>query len=49
MTGNTVETILNGQVIYRNYMAEMNAAEDIVFNLKFDPELLTAALSRGQA
>ena len=48
-TENTVENILNGQVIFRIYMAAFTPAEDIVFILKFDPELLTAALSGGEA
>lgn len=46
---NNVENILTGQVIFHLYMAAFTPAEDIVFVLKFDPELLTAALTGGEA
>ncbi len=42
---NTVENILTGQVIFHIYMAVFTPAEDIVFILKFDPDLLTQSLS----
>lgn len=42
---NSVENILNGQVVFHIYMAVFTPAEDIVFILKFDPELLTASLT----
>lgn len=42
---NSVENILNGKVIFHIYMAAFTPAEDIVFILKFDPELLKNSLS----
>ena len=42
---NSVENILNGQVIFHIYMAAYTPAEDVVFILKFDPELLKDSLS----
>ncbi len=42
---NTIENVLSGQVIFHIYMAAFTPAEDIVFVLKFDPELLTDSLS----
>lgn len=42
---NSVENILTGQVIFHIYMAAFTPAEDVVFILKFDPELLTASLT----
>ncbi len=42
---NSVENILTGQVIFHIYMAAFTPAEDVVFILKFDPELLTQSLS----
>ena len=46
---NTVENVLTGQVIFHIYMAAFTPAEDIVFILKFDPSLLTEALTGGNA
>lgn len=37
---NDVENLLNGQVIFHVYIAVYTPAEDIVFILKFDPEML---------
>lgn len=42
---NSVENMLAGQVIFHIYMAAFTPAEDIVFILKFDPELLKDSLS----
>lgn len=42
---NSVENVLEGQVIFHIYMAAFTPAEDIVFILKFDPELLRDSLS----
>ncbi len=42
---NSVENVLTGQVIFHIYMAAFTPAEDIVFILKFDPELLKSSLS----
>ncbi len=42
---NSVENILNGQIIFRIYIAAFTPAEDILFILKFDPELLEENLS----
>lgn len=42
---NNVENVLTGQVIFHIYMAAFTPAEDIVFILKFDPELLKDSLS----
>ncbi len=42
---NSVENVLAGQVIFHIYMAAFTPAEDIVFILKFDPELLKDSLS----
>lgn len=42
---NSVENVLTGQVIFHIYMAAFTPAEDIVFILKFDPELLRDSLS----
>lgn len=42
---NKVENVLTGQVIFHIYMAAFTPAEDIVFILKFDPELLRDSLS----
>ncbi|MBD5395600.1 MAG: phage tail sheath family protein [Lachnospiraceae bacterium] len=42
---NSVENVLTGQVIFHIYMAAFTPAEDIVFVLKFDPELLADSLS----
>ncbi len=42
---NSVENVLTGQVIFHIYMAAFTPAEDIVFILKFDPELLKDSLS----
>lgn len=42
---NSVENVLTGQVIFHIYMAAFTPAEDIVFILKFDPELLKNSLS----
>lgn len=42
---NAVENVLTGQVIFHIYMAAFTPAEDIVFILKFDPELLKDSLS----
>lgn len=42
---NSVENVLTGQVIFHIYMAAFITAEDIVFILKFDPELLRDSLS----
>lgn len=46
---NSVENILNGQVIFHIYMAAYTPAEDIVFVLRFDPELLRDSLTGGAA
>ena len=37
---NEVENLLNGQIIFHVYIAVYTPAEDIVFILKFDPEML---------
>lgn len=42
---NIAENILTGQVIFHIYIAVFTPAEDIVFILKFDPDLLTQSLS----
>lgn len=42
---NSVENVLTGQVIFHIYMAAFTPAEDIMFILKFDPELLRDSLS----
>lgn len=42
---NRAENILTGQVIFHIYMAAFTPAEDVVFILKFDPELLRASLT----
>lgn len=44
---NSVENILSGQVIFHIYMAAFTPAEDILFVLKFDPQLLEDNLSAG--
>ena len=44
---NSVENILSGQVIFHIYMAAFTPAEDILFILKFDPQLLEENLSAG--
>ena len=44
---NSVENILSGQVIFHIYMAAFTPAEDILFILKFDPQLLEDNLSAG--
>ncbi len=44
-TENTTENILSGQVVFHVHMAAFTPAEDIVFMLKFDPELLKDSLS----
>lgn len=44
---NSVEKVMNGQVIFRIYIAAFTPAEDIVFILKFDPALLEASLTGG--
>lgn len=44
---NSVENILTGQVIFHIYMAAFTPSEDIVFVLKFDPDLLAQSLSGG--
>ena len=46
---NSVENILNGQVIFHIDMAAYTPAEDIVFVLRFDPELLRDSLTGGAA
>ena len=46
---NSVENILTGQVIFHIYMAAFTPAEDIVFVLKFDPDLLAQSLSVGES
>lgn len=46
---NSVENILTGQVIFHIYMAAFTPAEDIVFVLKFDPDLLAQSLSGGES
>lgn len=42
---NSVENMLNGQVIFHVYIAAYTPAEDIVFILKFDPEMLKDSLT----
>ncbi len=42
---NSVENVLSGQVIFHIYLAVFTPAEDIVFILKFDPELLKESLT----
>lgn len=42
---NSVENILTGQVIFHIYIAAFTPSEDILFILKFDPDLLAASLS----
>ena len=42
---NSVENVLTGQVIFHVYIAAFTPAEDVVFILKFDPDLLAASLS----
>lgn len=42
---NSIENVLTGQVIFRIYMAAFTPSEDLVFILKFDPELLKDSLS----
>ncbi|MBO5145012.1 MAG: phage tail sheath family protein [Lachnospiraceae bacterium] len=42
---NSVENVLNGQVIFHIYIAVFTPAEDIVFVLKFDPSLLEESLT----
>ena len=42
---NEVENILTGQVIFHIYIAVFTPSEDIVFILKYDPDLLTQSLS----
>lgn len=42
---NTVENILSGQVVFHISIAAFTPAEDILFILKFDPELLSDSLS----
>ncbi len=42
---NSAENVLSGQVIFRVYIAAFTPAEDVLFILKFDPELLAASLS----
>lgn len=42
---NRVENVLSGQVIFHIYLAVFTPAEDIVFILKFDPELLKESLT----
>lgn len=46
---NTVDNVLTGQVIFHIYMAAFTPAEDIVFVLKFDPELLKDSLTGGES
>ena len=45
---NTTENILTGRVIFHIRMAAFTPAEDIVFMLKFDPELLKDSLSSAR-
>ena len=45
---NTVESVLDGHIIFRLYMAAFTPAEDILFILKFDPALLEASLRGGE-
>lgn len=42
---NSVENVLTGRVIFHVYIAAFTPAEDILFILKFDPDLLAASLS----
>lgn len=42
---NSVENVLNGQVIFHIYIAAFTPAEDVVFILKFDPALLEESLT----
>ena len=44
---NSVENILSGQVIFHIYMAAFTPAEDILFILKFNPQMLEDNLSGG--
>lgn len=46
---NTAENILAGQVIFHIYIAAFTPAEDIVFILKFDPDLLAQSLTGGES
>lgn len=41
---NSVDNILNGQVIFHIYLAVFTPAEDILFILKFDPDILADSL-----
>ena len=43
---NTVESVLNGQVVFRIYMAVFTPAEDILFVLKFDPAMLEESIAK---
>lgn len=42
---NSVENVLSGQVIFHIYLAVFTPAEDILYILKFDPELLKESLT----
>lgn len=42
---NRVEKVLTGKVVFRIYLAAFTPAEDILFLLKFDPEILKDSLS----
>lgn len=42
---NSVENMLNGQIIFHVYIAVFTPAEDILFVLKFDPDMLKDSLT----
>ena len=45
---NTIDNILNGEVHFRQYLAQYTPAERIVNTLSFDPDLLKEALQGGE-
>lgn len=45
---NRVRNVMDGQVIFRIYMAAYTPAENILFILQFDPALLAESLSGGE-
>lgn len=46
---NPLSQILDGKIQFRQYLAPYTPAEDILNILEFDPTLLEAALSGGEA
>lgn len=45
---NPIENVLDGKIVFRQYLAPYTPAEDILNILEFDPSMLEAALSGGE-